>query len=354
MFEKTIPSSEEARARRGRFLKFRQTALAVSSLACALLAIGALIAVVVFFFVNAFGNLNGALFGWLAGGTAVGAAVFAFAAFGLAKLGEHAETRRNDFLERCDSPESFFVGDGTLATFSADALVLHAAENPNTVRIPYGEMRVFSICTRKRPREKGTWSVVFEIPSHYLSKEGKGQPPALVQTDAKPRLYETLEKFGLPLLGEQPQDGPDRAFHPLKTFWLPNAKKRKTARILLIVGIVLFAAGIPAAILWEPAVGALLSLIGLMLTAREGYVYFRARALLAFYSEGMYWRESEGTDHMFLKWEEIEEVRAEDLGRGGTLLPVLTVRCAYGEHRFPRPAGAWEYLEGEFPEKISS
>lgn len=357
MYEKTIPATTAEQEKRARTLSLRHRLFAALAFAFAILALLLLIGVVVIVFLLEFTSVSDVLLATIALSFAAGALLCAPAAYLLSRFAMKQEKRCEDFAERCDSPESFFVGEGTLATFGEGGLLLHAADKEKQTFVPYAEMRFFSVCTRRAPAEKGTWSVVFEIPAHYLRKDGKakGEPPALIQTDSKPRLLATLERYGLELLGEQPEEpGKNVHFTPLKKFALPNAKKRRTALIILGMGAVFAVAGVPVAIFFNVTAGGLIIAVGLFIAIRQTVAYMRARALFAVYKEGIYWRESDGPDRMFLKWEEISRLVPEEVERDGERYPVLTARCLYGDYRFPRPRGAIEYLAEVFPEKIEN
>ena len=205
--------------------------------------------------------------------------------------------------------------------------------------VPYGEIRAFSVCTRRRPRERGEWSVVLEIPARYLMKDGKGDP-ILIQTNAKERLCRALEAHNIPLLGEERKERENVKFSCLKKFYLPDRKKRKRSLAVMIVGIAAAAASVPLAVFLDAAIGAVLAVFGIFVGGRAADVFVRSRALFAIYREGVYWRESGRGESFFLKWEEIEKISAKE--REG--YPVLAFRCAYGEYHVPRAAGAFESL----------
>ena len=284
----------------------------------------------------------------LCGSFGGGAVVFALAGFGFGKLSQHCYSAERDFRERCVSEESFFVGDGTLATFS-DALLLHDENTPvkdAEIVVPYSEVRFFSVCTRRAPREKGEWSVVIEIPAHYLKKDKKVEknaPPALVQTDAKPRLYDLLNRRGFPLLGEEPPKGkiPNKKFKSEKKFIFPVVKKRRRAILFLVLGAVAFGGGIALAFTVSATVGAVGAVFGAFIAGRAVMSFVRAKGLFAFYDEGIWWRDSERTDSIFLKWHEIEKIYPET--QDG--VPLIVAACAYGNYRFPSPDGAFEYVK---------
>lgn len=283
-----------------------------------------------------------------------GIVVFGLAAFGTMRLATALEKKERDCLERADGENSFFVGEGTLATFCETALRIRGAaaggKREKTIAVPYGEMRFFSVCTRRAPKEKGEWSVVLEIPMKYLAKDGKrkqDEPPALIQTDGKPRLYETLKAYNLTLLGEPPIRGGVKKYKRLRRFVLPDADKRKKAWLIAGLGAALIAGGIAAALCWNTTVGSVVAVVGAYLAIQGGLSYARAKSVFSVYREGIYWKERTQIDNMFLKWEEI--VRLSPFERDG--LPFLKAECLYGAYEYPNVNGAYEYLKEKFPEK---
>ncbi len=353
MFDKIIPTSPELQKKRADALAVRNAAAGVSAFVLAILAIFALIGVVVVLFLYEFDQLGLQLFIILLGSFAGGTLVCALAAFFLVRVSGRIEVRRKDFLERCDSDESFFVGEGTLATFTESGIRLHAEKGP-VIDIPYSRMRFISVCSRKRAREEGEWSVVIEVPTSYLAKDGKGAGGnALIQTDRKDRLIETIAAHGLELVGEERPPEAERGkksgrFKVQEMFFTPDAKLKRRALFLLTGGGLLAVAGILVAIFVGLWAGLVLLVFGLALLFRGFVGLFRARELLAFYEEGMYWTAAGRTDSLFLKWEEIEALsRAEGEG-----YRAIVARCTYGAYRFPLPQGAWEFLLKNYPDKI--
>ncbi|MBR7186239.1 MAG: hypothetical protein IKD43_01960 [Clostridia bacterium] len=348
MYESSIPKTKAEQEQRGRVLALRCSVCTAGAFAFAVLAILALFGVVILAFIYQFGDAPEEVILAVLSGLAVGAVAFALIAFFLVHLSPSLEKRRNDFLERCDGEESFFVGEGTFATFEKDGLVFHGEETAKRIHIPYRQIRFLSVCTRKRARERGEWSVVFEVPAHYLIKDGKeNDPPALIQTDGKERLYRVIERHNLQLLGEMPTSKEDVRFTPKKLFSLPDQSKRKSALITLSVGMVLLVLAVVLGILWEVAIGALLGVFGILFGVRGILSFVRARAVFGVYKEGIFWQEASRAESAFLKWEEIECIAAEQ--KDG--LPLLAVKCAYGFYHFPRAEGAWECLIENFPEK---
>ena len=283
----------------------------------------------------------------LTGSFVGGAAVMAGCTYLLTKLTGSALNKELDFRERLDGEESFFVGEGTLLTFGKDGITLHSEKEGGNkpVFVPYDKTRYISICTRRRPREKGAWCVAIEIPVKYLSKRGeeKEGEKVLVQADAKDRLYRALEKHNLTLFGEQRQEiKENKKFTPVQKFSLPNKRKRKTALIMLIAGLVLVGGAVPLGLFTHAMIGALLGAVGLVLSLRGGVALVRAKAVFGVYQEGIFWHESSGGDSLFLKWEDIEGVSLEEQ-KG---FPVLIFRCDYGKYAIPAVEGAYECIKG--------
>ncbi len=348
-FDKTIPASRKQRLRRAKTLALRNAATGVGAFVSAILAVLALFGIVVLLFVYEFRKMDVSLFTVLLGSFAVGTLSLALLAFFLMRLNAHAEARRLDFLERCDSPESFFVGEGTLMTFTDDGVVIHG-EKGDHVRIPYAKIRFFCVCSRKRAHERGEWTVVIEMPASYLAKVGSGhEGNALIQTDLKDRLLETIAAHGKELLGEKRKAGKAGKagrFRVREMFFMPNPRLRRRAAIIIAGGCVLIVGGVLVAVFFEVWLGVVLVLFGIFLLVRGIFSYFRARALLGFYEEGIYWMAAGRTDSLFLKWEEIEKLsRNEQEG-------VFLAHCPYGVYHFPCPAGSWEFIEENYKEKL--
>lgn len=256
--------------------------------------------------------------------------------------------RELDALERADSEDSFFVGDGVLATFAEKQLFIRGSVERHEIGIPYEKVRVFSLCSRRKPREKGQWSVLIEVPAEYVSKKAKNEPPVLIQTDGKERLYRSLQKRGLTLLGEQPKaQRTDRRYSYVKSFSLPDPAKRKRALLFLLLGAAITAAGVGVCFALLP-LGAAAIAVGLYVLGRSALSYTRSKRTLAFFKEGLYLKEPNTQENLFLKWEEISAFSAsEDKG-------VIRAECLYGGYDLPGPAGAYDYIRETFPEKCGA
>ncbi len=355
-----IPDTKEQQQKLARALHKKHSACGALAFAFAILALASLLAWVVCLFLAEFAHTGKEpLLYWLVGGFVGGTVLFAALGFLFVKLTDIAEKRELDFLERCDGEDSFFVGEGTLATFEEGALRLHDTDGKKReIPVPYPELRLFSVCTRKAPKEDGAWSVVIEIPARYVLKEEKykDEPPVLVQTDSKPRLYEAIKKRNLELLGEQPPASSAKKKYTRKAaFRMPDRKRRVRALIVMAVGILAAAASIPFAFLVKDpsgtaiSVGAVLAVVGLFLFVRGTTTFVRAQEVFSVYEEGVFFKSAERGESAFLKWEEI--VRIAPLERDGRMF--LRVECAYGGYNFPRAEGAWEYLTEHYGEKCA-
>lgn len=346
-----LPKDEEKRIKI--LKKFKRNGTAAGILAVALgfaavaLLLGTVITVVINELKNGEATLRRLLY-ILTGAFGGGAFVCAVLAFFLSKLADKIYKSELDFRERTDGEHTFFAGDGTFCTFGEGAMVLHAESGEGkSVRVPYSEMRFFSVCTRRKPREEGEWCVVLEVPVKYVGKKGKykqGDPPALIQTEAKERLYRTLEKFGLKLLGELPKEEKPVKYSVLRKFAFPDRRARMRALAFLALGAVLLIGGIPAAIWWNVAAGSMLGVFGAFVAGRATLSYVSAKSLLCFYEEGLYWKEKNRAECMFLKWEELADVSfAEKEG-----FPYLKAETVYGSFRFPSTPEAETFYKQRF------
>lgn len=362
MKEIAVPADAQARARKKKSLIRTRKACNALTFVLALVAIACLIGLLVVVIVLEMRDNSASaenLLYILTGSFAAGATVLAFAAFFFGKGAQSANRTELDYRERCDGEESFFVGEGTLLTFEKEGVRLHAEEGgKKPIFVPYRDMKFYSVCTRKKPRERGEWSVVFEMPSRYVVKEGKGKdapPRALIQADGKERLYRTLEAHALELRGEQPPRGEKREnkkFTPRAKFLLPDAEKRKKAVIYMAIAGAVAIVGVVIAVIWQNmiAIGAILTVFGLFFLGKSVASFVQAKGMVAFYEEGLYWKEGGRAidERIFLKWEEIEHVSFEE-AQGKRYMKIA---CAYGNYHLPDVAGAYEYIAEHKSEKV--
>ncbi len=286
----------------------------------------------------------------LAGSFGGGAALFALAAYGMGRLSRLFDLRARDARERADSPESFYVGEGVLATFAEDALEFHAEGREGRIRVPYPELTFYSVCSRTAPREKGIWKAVIGVPANYLRKNAEGEGgPVLIETDYKPRFACALKRRGIEFVGEPYQKTAHGVrFSRMKTFKMPLDARRKRAIVFAALGAAVAGAGIAVAFLLSPFIGAVVTVFGGAFAVRSLWRAVFSGRSLAVYREGIYWREDKREERIFLKWEEIVRLSAEERETGTGLRAV----CACGAYVFPLPRGAYEYLAENFPEKF--
>ena len=353
MKEYPVPETDEARAALAKRLRRSLTAANFSAFLVAVVAILCLVGVLVCVIMLEVGErtvdeewLLYLLTGIFAGATVV----FALIAFFLGKLSQSLTASEADYRERCCGEACFFVGDGTIARFDDDCLRICAEGRPvdeKTIAIPYSEVRFFSVCSRMKPAEKGTWSVILQVPAHYVAKEGKtgkGAPAVLIQAEGKERLYRRLEALSLSLSGEPPLRGarPEAKKYTRRIrFVLPDRSRRKRAVLTIVFGALLVAGGIVAAILWDAAIGAVIAVFGALVTGRSVYAFVTARGLVGIYDEGIYWCESDraASERFFLKWDEIVRIALETYDEKR----FLALICEYGTYHIPDVAGAYEY-----------
>ncbi len=292
-------------------------------------------------------GINSALLGWLCGGSLLGAALLGCGGYLFVRRTDSLMKAELDALEREDGADSFYVGDGTLCTFGKEQICIHgAAPKSKKVRVPYAELRFFSVCVRHAPRERGDWVVVLELPAHYLTKGSKREdPPVLIQTDGKQRLYDCLEKYGLSLLGEPPAQR-EGTFTLLQKYRLPDRKKRLRSALFLALGAFAAVCGVGIAF-WNVTIGAVVAVFGLYLSAYSAIGFVRAKEIFSVFREGIYYRSQAIAERAFLKWEEIGRL----MPAASKGVPVLRAECAYGAYEFPRPEGAYEYIRERFPKK---
>ncbi len=336
------------------YKKKRGTANAFSWVLIAL-AVLCVVGMLVCLVLLAVGRGSFALVGGLCAAAFAGIVLFGGGGFLLFRLGERFSRVGQDYTERAQGENCFLLGEGTFGYFEEKQLriVGRAHDRVRTILVPYEKMRFFSVCSRRAPREKGTWMVVLEIPSHYLAKKGRAvsDEPALIQADGKPRLYDCLQERGIVLLGELPgQEGGDgKKFKRIRRFVLPDPVRTRKAIGMIAGGVLLFAGGIVGAVLlrdvlsWGTALGAVISVIGLWMAARGVSNLVQKRAQLIIYREGLFWLDRTLEDRNFLKWEEITQLSVSE--RDGK--EYLRVQCIYGAYFFPLIREAFDYITAQ-------
>ncbi len=312
------------------------------------IALVAMAGLVVCLIMLGLGNEHMFLLGILAGGFAGGALLCGLLGYLLVRKGEALHRLERDALERADGEESFFIGEDTMVTFGEEGISIHNSER--AIAVPYGELRFLSVCTRRKPREKGEWSVLIETPASYVVKKAKkGEPPVLIQAEGKERLYRALEKHSLVLLGEKEaqkaQNGAQK-FTRMQKYDLPDRAKRKRALWFLLLGVLLTGGGV-GLMFYMSAIGAPVIVVGGYIILRAIASYQRGKRVFAVYREGLYLAELSSRDSFFLKWEEVEEIVPAEAEKQ----KILRANCLYGAYDLPRPDGAYEYLKAHFPEK---
>lgn len=298
-----------------------------------------------------------ALLSYLCSGFIGGALLFGLFGMLLYRYVDKIAGLELDALEREDNRYSFHIGEGTLATLDEKELRIHGGSESRPIRIPYFDVKFYSVCSRKTPREKGTWNVLVEIPAHYLKKrEEHGLKPILIQMDAKERLYARIRELGFELLGEEPklQGQSNEKFKPMKKFVKPDEGQRGKTIVLMILGFLFIVGGmlvfllLPDKFSQATTIGAIVVVLGVYFGIRAIVAYVKAKAIFAVYREGVYFRNS-GIEAAFLKWEEILDIEmfVRDYGS------VLRANCLYGKYDFPVFEGSYEYIAETFPEKVS-
>lgn len=323
-------------------------AFVVLCIACVL---GLIVCIVVFGLKQ---DADGTLLLILTIGAAAGTVAFALAGVGLSKLSLHYALRERDVKELAVSEDSFFAGEGTFATFQKEGVLLHSIEQDKTkIFVPYSEMRVFTVCTRARARDKGEWSVVLEIPMRYLTKdkEAQTQSPALIELTYKPRLLASLQKYGVTVLGEEKGEEGKEAFEKIAKFTRHVPEKRK--RALISVGVCVALWGVGLALLFTRSVsvsfGVIPMILGVSVAAREIASFFFEKAVVAVYREGIFWRSRKGEPRgTFLKWTEVKRVYVREEKEES----VLVLDCGYGAYDCPLLNGVSECVAKTIPDLV--
>lgn len=362
MKEILLPQGDEARKKKARSLRIKRKIAGGAVFALAVVAIACLIGVLIVVILLQNGEREHArdtLLYILTGAFAGGSVLFALAAFGVGLMEQRIREAELDYLERLCGEDCFYVGDGTVAQFGEKELYIRSESEQYKkpkIHVPYGDIRFHSVCTRKKPREKGKWSVVLEMPARYVMKRGDA-PKAFIETDGKERLYRILQARGLVLHGEQPprKDEPCRnTQYPAKIkLLLPDDKKRRRNLIMIGISILVLLAGILVAFLWQEMtlLGAVLCVLGAVFIVRGVSGFLHAKGMLALGEMGLYWKESGEAvaDKIFLKWEVIEHIRYETIKDKR----YLAVVCAFGTYHLPDIDGAENAIRSLRPELLT-
>lgn len=270
----------------------------------------------------------------------------------LFRRGDRLATEELDLLEREDGPYSFFVGEGTLATFEDENLRIHSRDGEKKdIVVPYYDLKFYSICSRRLPKEQGVFSVVIGIPSRYFNNNAaRDLPIVLIQTDGKDRLYDRLKELGLTLIGEKyTKEFSSQKFTREQKFEFWHPVRMRKALILMGIGALVLIGGIIAMIFWKgnTAPGSIMIVLGAYCGIRGTIALIRSKAILGLYREGIYYRDPENVNSVFLKWEEFSSVRiTEKDGR-----KFLACTCPYGDYDLPYFEGAYQAIIKKYPAK---
>ena len=290
------------------------------------------------------------LVGILTGAFFVGAGGLGLLGMLLFRRSDRLALEELDALEREDDMNSFFVGEGTLATFGDEKLRIHGREDgKKDIVVPYYDLRFFSVFARRSPRERGSWSVVIEIPARYFNNNAsRTMSPILIQTDGKERLYSRLKELNIELIGEpHTEEQSDKKFTLIKKFNLTHSVKQRRALILIGAAVLILIGGIVATIYWNNTIGSLAIVLGAYFGIRACVILIRARGVLGIYEEGIFYRDPEGVNNVFLKWEEFSSLGIfEEENRR-----FLRLQCPYGAYDLPYFEGVYEYVKEHHPEK---
>ena len=268
------------------------------------------------------------------------------------RLGEKYRTAEADARELADSPESFFVGEKMLASFTQEGLHIHAeagAEgNLRDVTVPYCDVTFYSVRMRTSPRAAGQKTVLLEIPARYLEADAPDKAqPSLISMDAKERLFRAIEAHGVPLIETDSGKRPEKLEKVYAVKLRQSGGKGKYISAVLAGAMIL--AGILLAVFGGAAssLGYLLAVFGACSAARSIYDFARGDGSLIVYRQGVYWKERNLYESVYLPWEEIGGVtRTEQEGHS-----FVRFACAYGAFYYPDIDGLYDAIAQEFPEK---
>ena len=315
-----------------------------------ILAIACMIGFLVCIFMIGWSKGDPVLVGILAGAFFIGACVLGLLGMLIFRRTDRLALEELDALEREDDLNSFFVGEGTLATFGDEKLRIHGREDgKKDVVVPYYDLKFYSVCARRNPKERGSWSVVIEIPARYFNNNAsRTMTPILIQTDGKERLYSRMKELNLELIGEPYNaEQSDKKFVQTTKFKLAHTVKYRKALILIGVAALFLVGGVFATVYWNSTPGSIIIVLGAYFAIRSFVMLARSKAVLGIYEEGIFYREPDGVNNVFLKWEEFSSLCIfEQEGRRS-----LRLQCPYGAYDLPYFEGAYEYLKEHYPDK---
>ena len=295
------------------------------------------------------------LFLILCGGCLAGLLLAALASVGLYRLSEKYEAQESDLRELAVSERSFFAGDKLLATFDEQGVRFHAEEGneryaKTDIRVPYAEMKVYSVVTRRSPKAKGEAIVLLEIPSRFFAAKKEKQnesQPALIRLDGKERLMATLDRFGVERFGLRHGEEPTCPFKAAFCVSVPEKQKRDRAVMGVAGGVFAIVAGVVLAFLVNSSAGIAIACLGVMFAVHSTYAAATAKNVFAVSETGFYWKDVNRYDRMFLYADEVGKIRtAEQEGR-----TFVEFDCLYASYYFPDVGGLYERLCGMFPDK---
>ena len=281
--------------------------------------------------------------------------IAALASVGFYRLSEKYESQETDLRERACSENSFFAGDDLLATFGADGVRFHAALDARgkisrEVRVPYKDMKIYSIINRRSPRAKGESVVLLEIPTRFFSKgrnKTDDEAPALVRLDGKERLFHALGQYGAEVLGLRHEPKEKETLTPLFTVSVPVKEKRSRAVMGAVGGAVVILVGAALAIWVNLAVGVAVACLGVLFAVRSAVAAVRAKDCFVVYREGFYWKDANRYERMFLYADEVARIgRKEHEGKA-----LVEFDCVYAPYYYADTDGLYDRLKEAFPEK---
>ena len=283
--------------------------------------------------------------------------IAALASVGFYRLSEKYEAQETDLKERACSENSFFAGEELLVTFGAEGVRFHAAPNASEkiaktdIRVPYRDMKVYSVITRRSARAKGESIVLLEIPSRcFTKKQNKvaDEEPALIRLDGKDRLFRTMQECGVEVLGLRHEKQEKQKLTPLFTVSVPEKQKRDRAIMGTVGGAVVIAAGVALAFLVNSAVGIAVACLGAMFAGRSVYAAVTAKNSFIVYREGFFWKDVNRYERMFLFSDEVGGIaRKEHEGK-----VFVEFDCVYASYYFPDVDNLYERLKEYFPERF--